>query len=659
MLILHVLLLVIVTIQVSIYANDKFEVTSFVAENHERFGEHFIISDSNDQPVKHLHKFSDVYNQITRVVESFYTISEESVNPFNYFHGGCSTRHAHNLTMMIEYVKYEDYGKNMSCFFPNRSDNFIYHRDLFMVTAEESGLDDRHCTNCTNETECCSIETCDCTVRNQVEYFINRDNSYRLQQMKFSFTLNALYQTGIVERDSAINAVYHVDITMKNKLQHGHVEVDLKIDPKLERYHKSTLRRGTILDVFVLVFAMIISKLYIISVLKLIRLLKDVKLHFLAYHKKQVSWSDLSALVNTWHLMTLFACLLIKASTVMKIIGDYKETISFHLIEAVSIILGSGMFLLWCGLFGFLKYFESLNVLLITVKLALPSILRFAVCVLILFMAFIFCGWLVMGPYNPQFKNPLTTAENLLSFLNGEGIDVAFAKVSWDDPFVSVAVAIFNKIYLLLFTFVFIYIVLSLFIGIFDHAYDSLSDNWKKRSRGFVQDWAEGEPDDDLTKNYPFPVPRIREILNEFDSFKHGDESDRNIVTPSPTDQNSIVSQNNEDTNSNVIVLNGSANVNKNCSSHTLSPFSSVSLPANVPFQARVFQPTQRRVHSQRDHHTKCKYCGLRLAQSKSNSNIKSTVRKPFNASQRDVARARSIIRNSMLSEELLEEGDI
>ena len=97
---------------------------------------------------------------------------------------------------------------------------------------------------------------------------------FRLQQMKFSFTLNALYQTGIVERDSAINAVYHVDITMKNKLQHGHVEVDLKIDPKLERYHKSTLRRGTILDVFVLVFAMIISKLYIISVLKLIRLLK-------------------------------------------------------------------------------------------------------------------------------------------------------------------------------------------------------------------------------------------------------------------------------------------------------------------------------------------------------------------------------------------------
>ena len=112
---------------------------------------------------------------------------------------------------------------------------------------------------------------------------------------------------------------------------------------------------------------------------------------------------------------------------------------------------------------------------------------------IILFMAFMFCGWLVIGPYNPQvsttgtsqcidlthfyqqFNNPLTTSENLISFLSGEGIGIAFSTVSWDDPSVSIAVSIFNKIYLFLFIFIFIYILLSLFIGIFDHAYDSLS----------------------------------------------------------------------------------------------------------------------------------------------------------------------------------------
>lgn len=29
-------------------------------------------------------------------------------------------------------------------------------------------------------------------------------------------------------------------------------------------------------------------------------------------------------------------------------------------------------------------------------------------------------------------------------------------------------------------------------------------------------DWADGEKDDDLTKSYPFPVPRIRELSSEF-----------------------------------------------------------------------------------------------------------------------------------------------
>jgi len=35
-------------------------------------------------------------------------------------------------------------------------------------------------------------------------------------------------------------------------------------------------------------------------------------------------------------------------------------------------------------------------------------------------------------------------------------------------------------------------------------------DNWRQRSRGFLRDWAEDEPEDDPSKNYPFPVPPLR-----------------------------------------------------------------------------------------------------------------------------------------------------
>ena len=48
------------------------------------------------------------------------------------------------------------------------------------------------------------------------------------------------------------------------------------------------------------------------------------------------------------------------------------------------------------------------------------------------------------------------------------------------------------------------------------YAYMLLQDNWKERSRGFLWDWADGEPDMDLTKSYPFPVPRICNLSSEF-----------------------------------------------------------------------------------------------------------------------------------------------
>ena len=43
-----------------------------------------------------------------------------------------------------------------------------------------------------------------------------------------------------------------------------------------------------------------------------------------------------------------------------------------------------------------------LQVLFITIRLATPTVLRFAICVFILFTAFVLCGWLVLGPYHPK-----------------------------------------------------------------------------------------------------------------------------------------------------------------------------------------------------------------------------------------------------------------
>ncbi len=70
--------------------------------------------------------------------------------------------------------------------------------------------------------------------------------------------------------------------------------------------------------------------------------------------------------------------------------------------DATSIILGLAVFGQWCGLLRFLSYFETYNVLLITLKVAMPSVLRFGVCVGILYISFLLLGWLVLGPYHPK-----------------------------------------------------------------------------------------------------------------------------------------------------------------------------------------------------------------------------------------------------------------
>lgn len=44
------------------------------------------------------------------------------------------------------------------------------------------------------------------------------------------------------------------------------------------------------------------------------------------------------------------------------------------------------------------------QILLVTLKAASPSMVRFGVCVSLLFAGFMFCGWIVFGPFHPKVR---------------------------------------------------------------------------------------------------------------------------------------------------------------------------------------------------------------------------------------------------------------
>ena len=72
-----------------------------------------------------------------------------------------------------------------------------------------------------------------------------------------------------------------------------------------------------------------------------------------------------------------------------------------------------------------------------------------------------------------QFGDIPLSMESLYCMLNGDDLYTTFEEAHLSAE--SLPVKLFSEFYLVLFIFIFIYIVLSMFIGIFDQAYASLS----------------------------------------------------------------------------------------------------------------------------------------------------------------------------------------
>ena len=73
-----------------------------------------------------------------------------------------------------------------------------------------------------------------------------------------------------------------------------------------------------------------------------------------------------------------------------------------------------------------------------------------------------------------QFNGFFVTVESLFCILNGDDLYETFKGIEVRFTLANV-IQLFSKFYLCTFIFLFIYIILSLFIGIFNHAYESLS----------------------------------------------------------------------------------------------------------------------------------------------------------------------------------------
>ncbi|NXI60157.1 MCLN1 protein, partial [Chloroceryle aenea] len=109
-------------------------------------------------------------------------------------------------------------------------------------------------------------------------------------------------------------------------------------------------------------------------------------------------------------------------------------------------------------------------ILIVTLRVALPNVIRFCCCVAVIYLGYCFCGWIVLGPYHVKFRSLSMVSECLFSLINGDDMFVTFAEMQQN----SHLVWLFSQLYLYTFISLFIYMVLSLFIALITGSYETI-----------------------------------------------------------------------------------------------------------------------------------------------------------------------------------------
>lgn len=223
------------------------------------------------------------------------------------------------------------------------------------------------------------------------------------------------------------------------------------------------------LNVFVIIICVISLALCSRAIFRAQLLRIKTNEFFLKAFGQELSRKGKWEFVNIWYIM-------ICCNDVLLIIGSaIKEEIERKHFTAdewntCSLLLGVGNLLVWFGVLRYLGFFKTYNVVILTLKKALPHIWRFLLCALLIYAGFTFCGWLILGPYHIKFRSLSTTSECLFALINGDDMFATFTIMS--DK--STVLWWFCRIYLYTFISLYIYVVLSLFIAVIMDAYDTI-----------------------------------------------------------------------------------------------------------------------------------------------------------------------------------------
>uniref|UniRef100_G3TT37 Mucolipin TRP cation channel 2 n=1 Tax=Loxodonta africana TaxID=9785 RepID=G3TT37_LOXAF len=298
---------------------------------------------------------------------------------------------------------------------------------------------------------------------------------YRLLQVEISFHLKGIDLQTIRSRELPDCYVFQNRITYDNKAHSGKIKIYFDSDASIEECKllniSGSIQKNTqyvlVFDAFVIVICLASLILCTRSIVLALRLRKRFLNFFLEKYKRRVCNTDQWEFINGWYVLVIISDLMTIVGSFLKMEIKAKNLTNYDL---CSILLGTSTLFVWVGVIRYLGYFQTYNVLILTMRASLPKVLRFCACAGMIYLGYTFCGWIVLGPYHDKFEDLGTVAECLFSLINGDDMFATFAQIQQK----SVLVWLFSRLYLYSFISLFIYMILSLFIALITDSYDTI-----------------------------------------------------------------------------------------------------------------------------------------------------------------------------------------
>ncbi|XP_035225039.1 mucolipin-3-like [Stegodyphus dumicola] len=224
-----------------------------------------------------------------------------------------------------------------------------------------------------------------------------------------------------------------------------------------------------LLNCSVIIFCMLSAVLCLRSLYSGRKLANEADCFFKRYYRKCLSFSEYLDFIDFWYVNIIISDILLIFGSLIKMQIE-EQSAEGMMYTKCSILLGVGNLQIWIGLLRYLGFFPKYNMLILTLKRALPNILRFLLCAVLLYTGFSFCGWIVLAPFHVKFQTLSRTVECLFAVMNGDDMFATFALVN--SP--SNLIWWFSRIYLYAFLLLFIYVVISLCISVIMDTFENI-----------------------------------------------------------------------------------------------------------------------------------------------------------------------------------------